>query len=321
MRFFIIFILLISVLTSCINEDLSKCTPKAIDVEIFYTVEIDGHYDNGFTVEPILTSLHTGFWTAEKGLYEESNIPQADFPADMQFRFSLPRDNYDHIVTANASADAGYTETLYSAPIGTIALSGRTVSADTISALRRPAFVGRLYIPGDTCHCRSHLYVVPMHPVVSRMNLSVKHTQGIRNLRAVIEGPKTGIMLHDTSYISRPTTRVSVGSDFVTSQTDSTTAFSFFTYPVTVNNTASASANGNSALYAPAAPTQWHITFFAEYGDKTVMNRYTINEDLRAGMVYNNIFKFFTDLDTDNTEVGVEVNLDWKPGSHHDEEI
>lgn len=315
MRYVIILIFTLIALSSCIDEDLSKCKSRSVNVEIYYTVE-PGVCDADFAVEPMLNSLHTGFWRTGDVLYEENRSASNRFPSDMLFRFTLPHDNYLHLATANADDELNYVETPFSG--GTVSVSGRTLARDTIAALKSPAFAGSVNIAGDTCNCESHLYVVSMMPFVSRMNLTVTHNNGIGNLRAVIEGTKAGFSLRDTLFISNSRLRVVADNGFVTKISEEESLFSFYTFPITVVDDGYVKESDVSQ-YAPDGKTEWYVSFFAEFEGRTVKNRYAVNSGLYRGEVYDAEFRFYTD--DEDVGVGVEVDLDWKPGGSHDEEI
>lgn len=317
MRYVIILIFMLTALSSCIDEDLSKCKSRSVNVEIYYTVEPDV-CDADFAEEPMLNSLHTGFWKTDNILCEEYRSVRNRFPSDMLFLFTLPHDNYLHLATANADDDLNYVETPFSGGLGTVSVSGRILARDTIVALKSPAFAGSIKIAGDTCNCDSHLYVVSMMPFVSRMNFTVTHNTDISNLRAVVEGTKAGFSLRDTMFISNSRLRVVADNGFVTKISEEESLFSFYTFPITVAD--DGIRNGTDvSQYASDGDTEWYVSFFAEFEGRTVKNRYTVNSDLYRGEVYDAEFRFYTD--DEDVGVGVEVDLDWKPGGSHDEEI
>ncbi|MGM9805528.1 MAG: hypothetical protein ACI3Z7_03735 [Candidatus Aphodosoma sp.] len=319
MRFVFIFALLLSFLSSCIDEDLSKCKSKDVSVGISYVLGKDAHYDVNFAEEPLFLSLHYGFWTENFALYDESELDRAEFPDDMYFPFVLPRDNYTHIAAANAVSASSYRLSAFGGSPASVALSGSFIAPDTMAAFSSPAFCGRVDIAGDTCNCSSHLYVVPMRPVVSRLLLTVNHGADIRDLRVVVGGTKAGYMLYDTLFRSDAALHVLAGKEVMNQISASQAQFSFYTFPVSVDVSEGAGQQPLAPAARAGSPSKWYIVFFAERAGKTVMNRYTVEEELYAGMVYDRTFEFYTD--TNGVEAGVEVDLDWKPGGHHDEEI
>lgn len=306
--------------SSCIDEDLSKCKSKATSVDIMYTVAFDEYCHPDFGNSSIF-SLHTGFWNSAKELYDESLIYKSDFPQDMLFHFSLPHDRYTHIATANTVVVASDTEPSFDTDVTTLVFSGSDSSKDTIEAFSTPIFAGRYDIDNDTCNCESHLYVVELRPLVSRLLLTVEYSTSISNLRAVVEGTQSGFKLYDTVFVSNSALRTSISHSMVIAQSDYSSLVSCYIMPVVgrfVKHT-SVSTSSIGSVSAAHVEAQWFIYLFAEVGDKTVMNKYTIDYNLYPGGVFERRLRFHTD--EVDVQTGVEVDLDWKPGGSHNEDI
>lgn len=300
-------------LASCIDEDMSNCPPLMQDMEILYRVGFEQPSDPAFDTE--LSALHTGFWRTADTLAHEDVRLKAELPADLTFRFTLPRHEYTHLATANCWHNAS-AEQHFDSRFANVVIACPEISPDTIAAMQRPMYAGLLAIPKDTCRCDYRSYQVTLYPISSKMEITLTSTEGVTNIRAVVAGTKAAYRPADDSFIANPALRTAVPTSMVKPLDTDSVLLAYYTFPTQVGTSDS---SADPSLAPTSSPARWTLTFFGEYGGKTIMNRRTVEYDLYPGQVYRNSFHFYAD-DTD-VETGVEVDLDWKPGGDHDIEI
>ena len=319
-------------MVSCINEDMSRCKPKRLNMKIVYV-----HTDNcdpDFSPSGLdaLQTLHPGFWTAPDSLCQEDNYVKSQFPTGMIFPFDLPRRNYIHLATANCfftpitTADPSFTDR-----IAQYRVVPTTIAPDTMASLPQPLYYGSYNITADTCSCKEVEYVVTLSPMVARMILSLRIPKEFTDVRATVSGTKAGFSPYDSTYLTNPRLITAIPTAAFTPEADTITTASFYTFPINdgarsseapknTSSTASIPNNNTTPYQAPTTPTTWFISFFANLNGKTVMNRFTIDDaTVYAGDVFRRTFRFIWDETV--VDAGVEVDLDWKPGGSHQEEI
>jgi hypothetical protein len=298
-------------MTSCIDEDLSGCPPPQEDIEIVYRIVLTEQHDSGFykTIE----SVHLGFWNGPSSLYSEQTLSEEELPDDMTFRFTLPLQSYSHIAMANCHDDVlGGEHLSFGDYIEDVVIEPVHNDGDTIKAMSVPFYSGTLNLSIDT-HMGDTSFKVDLFPAVGKMAITVLHDEEVSDLRVCVQGTKAGFRPWGRDYIEDPDLIVlATVADFCTNNEATEKLLEFYTFPTALDDSV-------QVRKAPAEKDGWTLIFFGEYEGKTVRNAYTIDEQLLPGRIYRNVFQFY--VDDDNVEAGVEVDVDWKPGSGHDVDI
>lgn len=250
--------------------------------------------------------------------YSETILEDSQVPDDRTFIVTLPRDKYDHIVTANCQKETGtgsYHAT-YAALMDDVVIEQPALNDTSIRAMSRPTYAGYLQLPIEERDCNTH-FTVELYPVMSKMELVVRHSDHLSNIRCHVRGTLAGYRCGMRDYVSEENF-VTVADEFLRTIETGKETFQFYTFP-----TAAGVSPIKTAQPAPSDSGEglWQIIFLAdgEKDGKKGTHTYTckIKEHVYAGEVY----RLEIDLDRTDVEAGVEVDTDWKPGNIHDEEI
>ena len=292
---------------SCIDEDLSKCPPEEREMTVRYSIVIEEGQDSAFVQE--LTSVHMGFWDNSGTLVHEKTFAQSELPEDLTFTVTLPADRYSHIVTANCQTDADGGHNHFGTTPGDVEFTRPETAPDTIKAMRVPPYSGTLTM--DTEDSLRGEYTVEIHPVVGKMEITVAHREYLTDIRCMVGGTLGGYYCWDDRYEENSRLRTDA-TEMRSASGDSVTQFNFYTFPTT--------DGGEGASYAPATKARsgdWELYIFSycTITGKTIRHKFMIDEPLYPGQVYRNRFEIDAD---DVSDVGVEVDTDWKPGNDMD---
>ena len=156
-------------------------------------------------------------------------------------------------------------------------------------------------------------YTVELHPVVGKMEISVAHREYLTNVRCIVGGTMDGYYCWDDRYTENDRLRTDA-TECRANTGDTLSRFDFYTFPT--------ADGGNGASYVPSATKagadgSWELYIFSHctITGKTIRHKFIIDEPLYPGCVYRN--RFVIDAD-DVSDVGVEVDTDWKPGDDID---
>ena len=291
---------------SCIDEDLSNCPPPDRQLHITSRIRLSEDQDESFNQR--LNSVHMGFWTAADSLVRESVIPSEELPEDLTFAVTLPVDNYSHLVTANCQRTSSGDHVPFADAITDVAIVQDFIGDDTISAMKIPPYAGLLRINLEDS-ARTE-YVVDLHPVVGKMEITLHHSANLSNIRCHVGGTKAGCICWTSEWMDNPGLITDATSYAAPTGEELTDLYSFYTFPTAADSGAAAAPATKAG-----ADGQWLLYFYADYSGKTMRWAFTIDEPLYAGHVYRNEF---TISETDHTQTGVEVDTDWKPGDDID---
>lgn len=304
-------------LSSCIDEDMSKCGKDykikynlRLNTQIHTLIDIDlntteeRHIANRLKQE--LGTVFTdhaldndlSFFIGKVLYRHEANIMNAN---SVSYTIYLPRNDYQNLSLANTGSARNVKIT---GANDCKALALEQEQKDTINSHNIGLFTSRLTIDeNDFEHdLQTTLYMANSSAVVVIDQSKVQPTE----LWGFVEGMATQFQVNDSTYSSSLNTMVRakrINQDFITN-----------------------SIPTHDALYTvcfPSIKPEWRYHVIAKVNDKYTETIFTMNEPLKAGKlkIIKTRLKEDGSLSTSNTAVGVSVKLDWKPGGSHDIEI
>lgn len=304
-------------LSSCIDEDMSKCGKDykikynlRLNTQIHTLIDIDlntteeRHIANRLKQE--LGTVFTdhaldndlSFFIGKVLYRHEANIMNAN---SVSYTIYLPRNDYQNLSLANTGSARNVKIT---GANDCKALALEQEQKDTINSHNIGLFTSRLSIDeNDFEHdLQTTLYMANSSAVVVIDQSKVQPTE----LWGFVEGMATQFQVNDSTYSSSLNTMVRakrINQDFITN-----------------------SIPTHDALYTvnfPSIKPEWRYHVIARVNGKYTETIFTMNEPLKAGKlkIIKTRLKEDGSLSTSNTAVGVSVKLDWKPGGSHDVEI
>ncbi len=313
---------LVVLLTSCIDEDLSRCGVN-YDMEYVVVQDMRGSLHDEmaqeFTTEAeravgvrleaelgavcsdIAHDLDLSFYDNHRQAWHQNVIVDA---STASLTVYMQRADYRHLGVANIAEEPVATLT------GAGSDTGMTIgcaAADTVDSQRSALFTSRLDMTGNAMTYRSYLYMVNSTAAL------IINRQGHepQDIKAYVVDMAESFAVSDSLY------------SFAASRDDSH-----------VVRTRRFTEGGYDCLYAVMLPSRegtpdadkglWRINVYVTMPDgKTTESVLAVNAPLRAGKARLIKARLNDDgsLDVDEPEVGVSVTLDWKPGGSHDVEI
>lgn len=316
--------------TSCINEDLSKCgRDYAVDYELKLSTSLQLALDEEFVTaeEQALAArlrddlgnvlsdkarvMDLSFFEEQSGELEKHQrlTPNAN---EASVTVYMNRGNYYNVALA-ATDTENEVSISNASTYGGISLL--QLAADTVDAYHSALYMGleRLALSNESGH-----YYVPLYMVNSVPVLVVNTTGSTASLISTyVSGTASGlhcadsVFVYDRSAVMR-TVRTDAGN---------LKAYHCVCFP-SANTPAQRRATGGDLTQAEGS--LWEMEAYTRTAEgKYVKNTLYIKEPLRAGAMLVVKVKLQNDgtLTTDNPEVGVSVELDWKPGGDFDIEI
>lgn len=316
--------------TSCINEDLSKCgRDYAVDYELKLSTSLQLALDEEFVTaeEQALAArlrddlgnvlsdkarvMDLSFFKEQGGELEKHQrlTPNAN---EASVTVYMNRGNYYNV--ALAATDNKY-EVAIDGASAYRSISLLQLAADTVDAYHSALYMGleRLALSNESGH-----YYVPLYMVNSVPVLVVNATGSTASLLAAyVRGTASGLHCADSVYV------YDRSAVMRTERTDAgnLTAFHCVCFPSA--NTPEQRITRDGDL-SQAEGSLWEMDAYTRTAEgKYVKNTLYIKEPLRAGAMLVVKVKLQNDgtLTTDNPEVGVSVELDWKPGGDFDVEM
>lgn len=316
--------------TSCINEDLSKCgRDYAVDYELKLSTSLQLALDEEFVTaeEQALAArlrddlgnvlsdkarvMDLSFFKEQGGELEKHQrlTPNAN---EASVTVYMNRGNYYNVALA-ATDTENEVSISNASTYGGISLL--QLAADTVDAYHSALYMGleRLALSNESGH-----YYVPLYMVNSVPVLVVNTTGSTASLLAAyVRGTASGLHCADSVYV------YDRSAVMRTERTDAgnLTAFHCVCFPSA--NTPEQRTTRDGDL-SQAEGSLWEMDAYTRTAEgKYVKNTLYIKEPLRAGAMLVVKVKLQNDgtLTTDNPEVGVSVELDWKPGGDFDVEM
>ena len=311
-------------LTSCIDEDLSKCGVNynmeyvvvqgfrqslyqemaqelSTDAERAVGTRLEGEL--GGVCSDIAHDLDLSFYIGHRLTWHQNVDANA---STARLTVYMKRDDYRNLAVANVAQEsvAGIEGT----PADTELAIG-CAKADTVESQRTALFSSRLDMAAEDYGqtFRSNLYMV------NCMAALVLNRQGHEptDIRAFVVDMAESFAVSDSVY------------SFAPSRADSHAV-----------RTRSFTDGGYDCLYAVTLPSRegtpdaddglWRMKVYVTMpGGKVTENILAVNAPLRAGEARIIKARLNDDgsIDVDEPEIGVSVTLDWKPGGSHDVEI
>lgn len=315
--------------TSCINEDLSKCgRDYAVDYELKLSTSLQLALDEEFVTpeeQALATRLRSDLGNVlsdkarvmDLSFFEEQSselekhqrlTPNAN---EASVTVYMNRGNYYNVALA-----ATDTENQVSISNGSTysGISLLQLEPDTVDAYHSALYMGleRIALSEQSGH-----YYVPLYMVNSVPVLVINTTGSTASLISTyVSGTASGlhcadsVFVYDRSAVMR-TERTDAGN---------LTAYHCVCFPSA--NTPAQRRAGSDLTQAEGS--LWEMEAYTRTAEgEYVKNTLYIKEPLRAGAMLVVKVKLQNDgtLTTDNPEVGVSVELDWKPGGDFDIEI
>ena len=304
---------------SCIDEDLSKCSSPCTDVTIRYLIAAEEHLDPAFDCK--IHSLHAGFWNSSGVLSNEIILGEEDLPDSLIFEITLPADDYKHVVLANCTQDDG-THRLFADDLEQVTFERNVLSADTIRAMSEAVFSGVLEMNLNSQNRTE--YVVGLHPLVSRLELTVHVADELSNVRCYVGNTMMGWHVWSSEMMENEQL-VTDATGFALESEEHVWFYGFYAFPTSYQPAADSEMNVSGKAKAVDAG-DWKLYFLSDYLDngvkKTVQHVFLLKEPLYAGQVFRGNFALTPSGGTYNdVETGVEVDTDWKPGGNTDVEM
>lgn len=312
-------LLALSALSSCIDEDLSKC---GVDYAAEYVVEqrlevsLQGEIASelirpeeqpiGRRLEQALGGVFTdvahdidlSFYDGNRLAWHENNVVNA---ASASVTVYLQRADYRNLALANLAIEPAMA--LTGADSDLTMTVGYRAEADTVESQSAGLFSARMDMRledrSQTFSTRLYMLNCAAALVIDRNGCQPE------DIRAYVEGTAAGFGVNDSTY-------------------------SFGASPIV--RTRRITEGGYDCLYAAMLPSAdgtraadglWRMKVYVQTGGKTTENVITVNDPLRAGCmrIIKVRMKGDGSVEAVTPEVGVSVTLDWKPGGSHDVEI
>lgn len=294
--------------SSCIDEDLSDCPPRAKDVEISYELKVSQDVSLGYSDE--VNSLHLGFWDQPTNLFRELVLQKEDIPEDMRFVVTLPVNNYQHIAVANdQQIDGSFIP--FASDVNQAMFTYNFLTPDTVPATEQPVYSGKLQMNMEDSF-KDEKYEVLLEPVSGKFILHVSHPETLKNTKCFIKGTHQSLMLWEQNWILNDKI-VTDANAFATTVSAGSTDFSFYALPT----------------YTPSITKSetmqegwWKIYFYSELNDKIVQHIFTVKKGVKPGDVFEATFNIYEEGgEAVDVDAGVDFNPDWEPGSDYDIEM
>lgn len=304
--------------TSCIDEDLSKC---GSDYKIVYKMNLRTNMETEIdqtlttpeeqlfaeTLKKSMTNVFSdyahdndlSFFVNGTIFHHEQNKMQANTAS---YTIYLKRQDYRHLALANTE-DEKLIEIKNGEHAKALALE--QIAADTIDSHRYGIFTARRDISdndfGTDIDVNLYMQNCAAAVVVDRRGHDIEDIYGY------VENMATGFAVSDSVYHTERNTAIRARR-------------------ITATDGSRAGGTGFEGLTAvcfPSTTDSWKYTVVVKKEGKYTKNVLNVNTPLKAGQL--KILKMFLKEDgsltaTDNT-VGVSVELNWKPGGQHDIEI
>lgn len=308
-------------LSSCIDEDLSGCGKNyRIQYQVEIATEIDETLQNSLD-EPeemaVKEKLKQAFSTVKS---EVANDVELNFYVDKllahselhpmnsdeaKYTIYLKPNNYQHLAWANLKA-----ETQVEA-VGTHATNDvrlQQTPADTVMPHSYALFAARMPMnlndPVDLYHVTLGMQNACFALVVNDRNLQPDDMQTHAMGFATAFAPADSTFCFDQPAVLKP---------------HSLTAPNYHAFYATCFP----SRNEPTALKANEHAACWKMEVLVKMNGKYTRSVLSVNEPLQAGemRVVKAYLREDGSISTSDTQVGVSVELDWKPGGDHDIEI
>lgn len=322
-------------LSSCIDEDLSGCGKNyRIQYQLEVEAELDAELDQELD-EPNETAIRQKLKEAFRPVFayrEHGADLDLNFFADnrlthhevhnvntshSEFSIYLKPDNYEHLALANVQqepllekmgADAYESLTVGYTP------QSMQAKADTLPSQTRALFV-------------------------ARKTMRVADTSATYLVRLTMQNSCVALVVDNRGYHAEQMTAFASGFATEFAPADSTFRFA---RPFVMRTNAT-SAGNHQAFYVTTFPSRnvsemvalrpnaadapetayWKMEVLVKMNGKYTRSVLSVNEPLQAGemRVVKAYLREDGSISTSDTQVGVSVELDWKPGGDHDIEI
>lgn len=315
-----------SVLSSCIDEDMSDCgndykivykmnLRTNLSTEIEQTLTTADEQAFAPTLKSALSSVFTDyahdndllFFVDGKVAKHEANEMNGNTAT---YTIYLDRNDYRHLALANTKDESQVSATGTDSQ-ATFAL--QQISGDTIDSHRNGLFTARKSIAADDFDkdIYVNLYMANCAAVVL-----IDQSEAVPdNLLGYASGMNTYFSVNDSTYSKKQSTILRARSVYDTTSTKASDG--------TATEPSDSKYNAVYAVGFPSEKDLWTFDIIARINGKYTKTTLTVNEPLKAGQlkIIKTKLKADGSLTTVTVNVGVSVKLDWKPGGEHDVEI
>ena len=304
-----IFFALLSLLSGCIDDNLSDCN----NFTVRYKIELSAHAQ-AFSGE--MENLNMHFYDGNKALAHHEYVEREQMPANNIYAISLPMNDYHHFAIANIS------------PASSVNASDLTIQsdqyklayeedADTVASHASELYVGRAQF---TIADKNQFIEVVLTPCISMTRLHLDYETGIAPSIGRIDGyvNKTATGFHCKDSIYKHDRPVVVQMNQAGEDENGLTLFQALSFPSKGVGPAGAPTVDRSITEENSI---WNTDVYVTIGNKITRNTIHIAEPLSAGEcvdIYGVVRGDGSIEIGQNLQATVAITLDWKPGGNID---
>lgn len=321
-----------AVVTSCIDEDLSRC---GVNYMITYNIRLtarlhaaiqealpsDAEQQVAAQLETAMTGewgdkvhdLDLSFFDNHNLSYHQNNIIDA---ASASLTLYMRQADYRHLALANATGREPVTA--ITSPADDRAMAIVTADADTIPSHAAPMYSARLDMSVENVSRTYHADLYMLNSMVGVVLADGGHASAVEGY---VSDVATAFAVNDSvySYARTQLTRMNgiapAGYRCLYATCMPSRDAASQTSQISQSSQLSRSGDSSSGL--------WRVKVYVTVGDKITENILSVSDPLQAGgvKIIKGIINPDGSITTESPEVGVSVTLDWKPGGEHDVEI